>query len=370
MSKARVQVGVRDVASRALVSVGTVSRVLNNHPNVEADLKARVMEAVNELGYVHKPRRTPTLEFENSADVFIVQRQVRQITFCYRASIAPQLTAELGNTYFSMVLHGAEAECRQQNLHLRYRLIEDNAHELEQAREALIQSQSEALLLVNFIDHDLVNGLLQLNLPAVLVDHYFPDLPLDAVMNDSYYGALQAVQHLVNQGHRKIAFVHGLPHHTISRRYDAYRGALNTARITFDPRWVLQGNLMLEGGIEAAHEFVQRNLDCTAVFCSNDNTAFGFIQGLAAHGIRVPDDISVIGFDDVDAARFIVPPLSTVRANATALGRMAIRKLLERIADPSLPFTQTLVRAELIERQSVRSQLTEIRPNSLSSVGK
>lgn len=370
MSKARVQVGVRDIANRALVSVGTVSRVLNNHPNVEADLRARVMNAVNELGYVYKPRRNLTLDFDSADEVVFVQQRVRQITFCYRASIAPQFTPEMGNTYFPLVLHGAEAECRQQNLHLRYRIIEDDVHELERAREALIESQSEALLLVNFIDHELVNGLLQLNLPAVLVDHYFPDLPLDAIMNDSYYGALQAVQYLISQGHQKIAFIHGLPHHTISRRYDAYRGALNTARITFDPRWVLQGDLMLEGGIEAAHEFVRRNLDCTAVFCSNDNTAFGFIQGLSAHGIRVPDDISVMGFDDVDAARFIIPPLSTVRANATALGRMAIRKLLERIAHPSLPFTQTLVRAELIERQSVRSLLTEMNPNYLSSISK
>lgn len=354
MRRARIQIGVRDVADKALVSIGTVSRVLNNHPNVEADLRLRVLEAVNELGYVHRPRRTDRFIFDRSEGEAVEENKVRQVTFCYRKSISPQFTPEMGNTYFPLVLQGAEMECRQQNLHLRYRIIEDDAEELPRAREALLESQAEALVLVNFVDHTLISGLLELNLPAVLVDHYFPDLSLDAIMNDSYDGAFQAVQHLIKQGHRRIAFVNGLSHYTIIRRADAYRRALELAGISFNHEWVLQGDLTPEGGVAAAEKFVLQKLDCTAVFCANDNTAFGFIQGLATHGIRVPDSISIVGFDDVDAARFVTPPLTTIRADAPALGRMAIRKLLERIADPTLPVTQTLVRAELIERRSVR----------------
>jgi len=351
----RVQIGVRDIADLALVSIGTVSRVLNNHPNVEADLRLRVLDAVNKLGYVHHPRQTDRFLREVSEPDEGPNNKVQQITFCYRAGISPSFTAEMGNTYFPLVLQGAEMACRQQNLHLRYRIIEDDAKELPMARRALSDSQAQALLLVNFVDHELVNGLLELKLPAVLVDHYFSDLPLDAVMNDSYYGAFQAVQHLIKNGHRKIAFVSGLSHYTILRRFDGYCRALNVADITYDPAWLLTGDLTVESGVEAAHEFVRRKLDCTAIFCANDNTAFGVIQGLAQSGLQVPADISVMGFDDVEAARLVTPPLTTIRANAPALGRMAIRKLLERIYEPDLPITQTLVRSELIERRSVRT---------------
>jgi DNA-binding LacI/PurR family transcriptional regulator len=307
---------------------------------------------VNELGYVHRQRQS-LAEAEGMSENG--QRGIQHITFCFRPNISPLIAPELGNHYFPLVLRGAEAECRRLHLNLSYRLIEDDVNDLSRAREILNRSQSEALLLVNFIDHELVNGLLKMGLPAVLVDHYFPDLPLDAVLNDSYNGAFVAVKYFIEQGHRRIAFVDGLPHYTIQRRFDAYRRALESAGIVFDPALVLGGDLMPEGGVAAADEFVKRGLDATAVFCANDNTAFGFIQGLVKHGRRIPDEVSVVGFDDVEAARLITPPLTTIRANATALGRVAIRKLLERVNDATLPVTQTYVSSELVIRNSVRA---------------
>lgn len=353
MKKARVQVGIREVADRALVSTGTVSRVLNNHPNVETSLRLRVLDAVNELGYVHRQRHTD--QFSNGNGLLLKpDNGIKHITFCYRASISSHPTPLLGNTYFSLVLHGAEVECRQQSVNLRYRLIEDSAAALPSALEALIESKTEALVLVSFLDRTLVKGLLNSGLPVVLVDHYFPDLPLDAIMNDSYHGAYRLMEYLLKQGHCRIAFVDGPPHYTIQRRFDAYRRALEDHGLPFNPAWVLQGDLQVEGGNRAAEEFVRGKLDCTAVFCANDETAFGFIQKLADYKIKVPKDVSVVGFDDVEAARFVTPPLTTIRVDAPALGQIAIRKLLERANNPGIPFTQTMVRSELIERSSVQ----------------
>ena len=371
MKKARVSVNVSDVAKRAAVSPGTVSRVLNNNPNVEINLRLRVMEAVNQLGYVYRQRKTAQsaeaaeATEEVSLDTNIISNgkhskhkpSIREVTFCFRAGISPQYTPDVGNTYFPLVLQGAEMECRSNGLHLRYRIIEDSADELLVARAALLASKAEALLLVNFVDRTLVSGLLELNLPAVLVDHYFPDLPLDAVSSDSFYGALQVVQHLIARGHRRIAFVNGLPHYTVIRRFDGYREALAQAGIAYNPTYLLPGDLDLEAGVRAAEQFVHEQLDCTAVFCANDNMALGFIQGLAKHNLRVPADISVVGFDDVDVAKLVAPPLTTVQANASMLGHIAIRKLLDRVAAPTLSYTQTLVRVALVERESVRSIL-------------
>jgi LacI family transcriptional regulator len=351
------QVRVQDVALRAGVSVGTVSRVLNDHPNVESTIRLRVLNAINDLGFVHHRRRRanqPSLESNLPEIKTGIKPQIKRITLCCRTGIRQQNILGKGSTYFSQVLQGAETECVRWNLHLSYRIIEDKANELPRAREALKTSKAEALLLVNFADYTLTNGLLELGLPAVLVDHYFQDLPLDAVTNDSYHGAIKAMQYLLKQGHRRIGFINGLFHYTIQRRYDAYRLILDDIGVGFKPEWVIPGDLTVEGGRSAANEFVRRGLNCTAIFCANDETAFGLMQGLAAHGLRVPEDISVIGFDDEEAARLVSPPLTTIRANAFSLGRLAVHRLRERIADPTLPPTHSFIQAELIERKSVR----------------
>ncbi len=353
LPRTRRPVRIRDIADRALVSIGTVSRVMNNHPNVEVDLRMRVLDVAKELGYVHRPRQTDRFLNLEQDTPRPVRPVLDHIAFCCRAGVSPFVSAEV-NPYFSLVLQGAEAECRQQGLHLSYRIIEDDVAELEHAKKLLTRSRAEALLLLNFIDHELVRGLLETGLPAVLVEHYFPDLALDSVMNDSYQGAFQAVQYLIDCGHRRIAFVDGLNHCTIERRSDAYRRALGKAGITVDPAWVLPGNLLVAGGVQAGEEFLRRKLDCTAVFCANDSTAFGFMQTLAAHGLRVPQDLSIAGFDDIEASRYVSPPLTTIRANAPELGRLAVRKLIDRVTTPSLPITQTLIYGELIERRSVR----------------
>ena len=349
--RTRRAVRIRDVADRALVSIGTVSRVMNHHPRVEVDLRLRVLEAAKELGYVHRPRQV----YSDPGDAVgaTAVRKLNHIAFCCRAGVSPRVAPEF-NPYFSLVLQGAEAECRQQELQLTYRIIEDDPHELQGAGELFTRSRAEALVLLNFTNHALVDGLLDIGLPTVLVDHNFADLSLDTVMNDSYGGAFTAVRYLIGQGHRQIAFVDGLPHATIERRYDGYSRALAQAGIVADPAWVLPGNLRLDGGQRAGDEFVRRGIDCSAVFCANDETAFGFMQSLNDHGLRVPQDVSVVGFDDIAASRLVSPALTTIRANAPALGRMAVRRLIDRVADPSLPITQTLVHTELVERRSVR----------------
>jgi LacI family transcriptional regulator len=353
--RTRRAVRIQDVANQAAVSIGTVSRVMNNHPNVEAELRLRVLDAANNLGYIHRPRQTDRFRphAEESAPPPPATPPLNHIVFCCRSGVAPQVAPEL-NPYFSLVLQGVEAECRRLGVQLSYRIVEDDVRELPKAHDMIGRSGAEGMLLLNFIDHELVYGMLQTGLPGVLVEHYFPDLPLDSVMNDSYQGGFQAVEYLIQQGHRRIAFVDGLHHCTVERRYDAYRRALSKAGLAFDPAWVLPGNLLVDGGIAAGEEFVRRKLDCTGVFCSSDATAIGFMQALGRHGRRVPDDISIVGFDDIEASRYVSPPLTTIRANAPALGRMAVRQLIARVADPTFPATQTLIHADLIERLSVR----------------
>jgi LacI family transcriptional regulator len=344
------QVTIRDVAKLALVSIGTVSRVLNNVPNVEPELRLRVLRATQELGYVHRQRGNPATHAGNGEKD---KKTISRIAFCCRAELSP-IAPSIQNHYFSLVLQGVEAECRHQDLHILYSIIEDEAAELSRAQDKLRKSGADALLLVNFINEELVSGLLELGLPAILIDHFFPDLQLDVVMNQNYPSAMRAMRYLIESGHRRIGFLDGPPHYTIQRRRDGYRAALENAGIPFDPELVIPGNLYFDGGGHAADEIIRRKLDCTAFFCANDTSAIGLIQGLLRNGVRVPEDISVVGFDDIEAAKLISPALTTVRANPDQLGRMAVIRLLERCKDPTLPVCQTLLHSTLVERNSVR----------------
>ncbi|MDB5081635.1 MAG: LacI family transcriptional regulator [Chloroflexi bacterium] len=359
-------VTLKEVADRALVSLGTASRVLNNHPKVQPDLRLRVLNAATELGYpLEKGRANYGLAPVNfnpfaripgdnlALEVAPGQNpEITHVAFCCRPVISP-LMDETYNPYFSKILHGVEAECRQQNLHLIYRIINDDPAALETGRQKLQESGAEALLLINFISEELVRGLLELNLPAVLVDHYFPEMALDIVSHENFHSAFRAVRYIIEKGHRRVGFINGLPHFTIMDRFEGYRRALEEAGIPFNPDYVIQGDLLIEGGIKAAHQVVEQNLDCTAYFCANDDTAIGFIQGLRSHKLHVPSDISVVGFDDEESARLITPALTTVKANPVGVGRMAVRRLLERVKYPHLPVTQTLICTTLVERDSV-----------------
>jgi LacI family transcriptional regulator len=359
-------VTLKEVADRALVSLGTASRVLNNHPKVQPDLRMRVLNAATELGYPLEKGRanyglsspafnpfaringdTPALEVPTAQS-----QEITHVAFCCRPVISP-LMDESYNPYFSKILHGVEAECRQQNLHLIYRIINDDPAALETGRQKLQESGAEALLLINFISEELVRGLLELNLPAVLVDHYFPEMPLDVISHENYHSSFRAVSYIIAKGHRRIGFINGLAHFPILDRFEGYRRALEDAGIPFNPDYVLPGEMNIESGVKVAHRVVEQKLDCTAYFCSTDDTAIGFIQGLRSHNLQVPNDISVVGFDDAESARLITPALTTVKANPVGVGRMAIRRLLERVRNPNLPVTQTLICTTLMERDSV-----------------
>lgn len=357
-TKRHKEVNIRDVANRALVSVGTVSRSLNNRPGVELDLRERVLKAAKELNY-QLPKRVEPAAHNTSRQTHWFNpneaiTEISHVAFCCRPIISPLRSGEQ-DPYFPLMLRGVEAECSQYGLHLIYRIIEDEGRALEQGRKMLLESHADALLLINFVDRKLVGGLTDMGLPMVLVDHLFPDLPLDTVSNDNYSGGISAVRHLIKKGHRRIGFLNGLPHITVQQRFEGYRRALEEAGIPFDSAHVLPGDLTLDGGLAAAQTVIERGLDCTAYFCSNDWSAFGFIKGLRARGLRVPDDISIIGFDDAETSKLISPTLTTVRADPVGVGRMAVRKLIERVKFPNLSITQTLLYTELIERQSVRN---------------
>jgi LacI family transcriptional regulator len=350
-----------DVASLAKVSPGTVSRVFNNAANVDEGNRQRVLEAANQLGYIHVPKKRilPPTQLDYS-----LQTGLKSIVFALRDLPPPKpvpsrqpTTSEepemLGSLYFSLVFQGAMAEATRHKLNIISTLVEDGpqgASPLQKLRE---QGQMDGLLLVGFKSNGLAEQVLKFGVPVVAVDNYWRDLALDAVTINYSEGTMRAMEHLVELGHRDIIYVTGkLDGYATLSRLSGYRLSLMELGLPYRPELLFESNMTVGGGERVAKELLKSNLEFTAICCSNDADAIGVIRTLLKAGKRIPKDISVIGFDDMEAAKLISPPLSTIHASIEALGSVAVERLLARAADPTTPVRHTMLPTYLVARDS------------------
>jgi DNA-binding LacI/PurR family transcriptional regulator len=324
---------LRNIAQRAGVSAGTVSRVLNNKAGVDEQLQARVLHIATEMGYIPRTRSGAKRvgmflrELEPSAD---------------------------HNAYFSRIIYGAQAECRRRGWQFVFGSIGEGADAHLEFSRAIHGAQLDGLILENVLRREVVEMALGTGLPVVVVDDDYPDLPIECVNHDAYGGALTAVRYLLAQGHRRIGLLAGpVEHVNVRRRIAAYRDALGEAGLTYDAALVAECDLSVDGGERATALFLARRPAVTALFCSNDSSAIGALRALRASGVAVPGDISVLGFDDIEAARLVSPALTTVRVAAEAVGAAAVQALSDRFHHPQRPYSTRLLHTSLIVRESV-----------------
>jgi LacI family transcriptional regulator len=205
-------------------------------------------------------------------------------------------------------------------------------------------------------------------LPVVLVDNYIPGIFVDAVLANNFDGARAAVDYLINQGHREIAFIGGptlenAPRpinkfYTIERRAAGYRTSLLDAGLPVNYALYEAGNCGIDGGYEACTRLIERNVQFSAIFCCNDATAIGAMKALREKGYRIPEDVSMVGFDDIDMVEHLTPALTTVRINKEAMGYTAIKQLIWRSTRADATSVTSLLEVELIKRNSVLSHST------------
>jgi DNA-binding LacI/PurR family transcriptional regulator len=192
-----------------------------------------------------------------------------------------------------------------------------------------------------------------MQLPLVLVYRSMPSLALPAVTVENKDGARRLVEHLIGLGHRRIAHIHG-PHQNEDSHWRArgYYEALAAHGVPADPALLAEGGFSEETGAQAARELLARGAPFSALFAADDEMAIGAIGVLNSAGLRVPQDVAVVGFDDIVTARYIQPPLTTVRAPTEQVGREAVRLLLAAIAGEPAPAQPTLLPVELLIRES------------------
>jgi DNA-binding LacI/PurR family transcriptional regulator len=325
---------IRDVAHAASVSIGTVSRALKNQPGLSEATRERVVEVARQLGY----------------DAAHLRTRIKRVTFLLHR----QHNNFAVSPFFSHVLHGFEEACRERRL-VPSVLTAGPTHDLAQQMRL---HAPDAVAVAGFIEPELIAHLRSMNRPVVLIDLKAPGFR--SVNVDNARGAALAMQHLFALGRERVAFIGGsLAHHSIAQRALGYRRAYFEAGRLFDPTLEITTQPGIDADVAAADAMtrliVQAREQSTpmpdAVFAYNDAAALAAMRMCLAHGLRVPQDVAFVGFDDIPAAAQSTPPLTTVTVDKEALGRRGVELLLE--SDQSHPdATDTLVPVHLIPRAS------------------
>jgi LacI family transcriptional regulator len=228
---------------------------------------------------------------------------------------------------------------------------------LEQVKSSIERGFVDGLILINYGSRELIEGIHQLQIPLVLVEPriLIPSVfSIDTVVSDDFYGGKLAVKHLLSLGHRSIACIGTAAAYVTQLRFDGYRIALNDAEIVYRPELFVrvQSDLTVDEGQWAMQQLLARDVTFTAVFCMNDNVALGAIRALNAAGLRVPDDISVVGFDNHEGAALSHPPLTTIEGTPEQKGMVAIQRLVDRTTRPNTSVLQSMLPVHLVTRAS------------------
>ena len=310
---------IRDVALNARVSIATVSRTINMLPTVNKALAKRVWRSIEDLN-------------------FYPNTQARGLS-SGRSRIFGLILPDITNPFFPELVQGFEDVAVKAGYEILISSTSYDPNRMELAVRRMLERKVDGVAVMTFgIPLPYLDRLEAQQIPLVYVDDG-PSGPLMTVLKVDYQqGIRQGVQHLAALGHRRIAFVSGPPQQLSSQlRISAFVRAIGEIGVTPGNDLLIEGDHTLEGGEKGATYLLRLKTRPTAVVCSNDMTAIGMLRSIARAGLRTPDDISVVGFDDIHLAEFVSPPLTTVRMSRTALADAAV-SALRRHADPPEQF--------------------------------
>ena len=327
---------LQDVAERAKVSIATVSRVLNKSDKVVPETRATVEQALRDLDY--RPNR--------------VARRLRMKDG--RAHLVGLIIPDIQNPFYAEIARGVEDAAYANE----YALLLCNSDEnLEKEKFYLDVMQAESvdgLVLPPFDENDFaVVEVVETGLPVVCVDRSLARTKTDLVEVDNYQGALEAVYHLLDRGHKQIGLIEGRSHVSTSReRRRGYLDALAAAGMAVRKELMRAGDFKQESGRVLTNELLGLRKPPTAIFVCNNLMTVGALAALHQRGRRVPQDVAVVGFDDLPWAEALDPPPTVVRQPAYDVGRQAMELLLKRIIEPTRPPVTVRLRPELVVRRS------------------
>ncbi|ANJ55332.1 LacI family transcriptional regulator [Pseudomonas silesiensis] len=324
---------IKDVAALAGISYTTVSHVVNKTRPVSEEVRVKVEAAIKTLDYVPSA----------------VARSLKAKTTATIGLLVPNSL----NPYFAELARGIEDYCERNGYCVILCNSDDNPDKQRSYLRVLLEKRIDGLIVASAGgDAGLAQGLAGVRTPMVIVDRGLEGVDADLVRIDHEYGAYLATRHLLELGHRDIATIGGPANTSVAQmRLAGYCRALQEAGVTVPRERMLESDFTSTGGYDAAAILLAKNPP-SAIFAGNDMIGIGVLRAAAERNIRVPTELSVIGFDDIQISRYVYPALTTVGQSILQLGEMAAEVLLRRIATPAMATDQRIVTPSIVLRES------------------
>ncbi|MDK2919786.1 MAG: hypothetical protein PWQ37_2519 [Candidatus Petromonas sp.] len=337
------KVSIREVAKEANVSISTVSRVLRNYKNVPPETRERVMGAVKKLNYV-----------PNIAAQSLTQGSMRNIGIVFTRSTENAFS----NPFFADVLRGIGSVAEKYDYYLQLISFSDINMEKEETIKLLKSGRVDGVILLSSRVYDsLIYELLSQDLKFVLsgrvLEHNLLGEKMYYVNTDNIGDSYKAVCHLIKMGHKKIAILNAPMDYVVSKdRYDGFRQALMWGGIEHEPDLEINGGYTLEDAKKAVKEKLMKRRDITAIFATDDMKAVATVQAAKELGLRVPEDIAVIGYNDFREATIVEPNLTTIRVPIYDLGKESANMLVKLLKGEEIKERKKILPTEFIIRES------------------
>ncbi|HMN43224.1 MAG TPA: LacI family DNA-binding transcriptional regulator [Povalibacter sp.] len=330
-------VSIKDVAKIAGVSIATVSRTINNKDRVNEETRERVRRAIESTGF---SPNTLAQNFRRGRTNFIMV-----------------VLPSIGDPFFAGVVKGIQSIAQQKGYNVLFSETKMNSDEFT---SMLVSRQADGLILLATVPPagvEILSRERHRALPIVIAcEAIQPEMRhLPSVHIDNVAAAKEATRFLISHGHERIAFISGTNTSLLTKDREAgYRAAMKAAKLPIQDGWVLEGKLTIDGAIKATRNLLHHASKPTAILCANDDMAIGALHEIRSTGLSVPDDISVVGFDDIRYSQVVNPPLTTVRQPAEEIGEKAMYRICHAIEEGvTLTAEPELVPHELVIRRSV-----------------
>lgn len=333
---------IKDVAKKAGVSISTVSLVINKKGYVAPETREKIMNAIQELDYkpLHSARKLATKQTGNIG---------------YIVWDAHFSEVEI---FYSQIFLGMEYAARGTDNYILLTTVKENFDPKTDLPRFLRYKDVDGVVLAGRVPHSLIDYLENQGLPFVLIDYSVPGKVYNSIVLDNYNGAYQAVDQLIKSGRKNVGFVGGSFYHpSVKERYRGYREALEangliTSGYLDEFSYLKNVETSPEIGQTGVKELVAKSKNIDAIFCCNDTTAIGALTELKSMNFKVPDDIALVGFDDITSSLFCDPPLSTVRVPKLDIGKEAFKLLTDIINTPNATPQTRIISVEYIKRKS------------------
>jgi LacI family transcriptional regulator len=335
---------IKDVAKEASVSIATVSLVINNNGRISQQTRKKVLKAIKKLNY-HPSRSARGLVSQKTGNIGFILTEEHFLRT---------------EPFYTKIFLGTEFEARSKDYYVLLATVNSSFNEGDPLPRFIAEKNFDGIVIAGKVPTALTKSILKYNKPTVFVD-FSPNInnkDYTNILTDNIKGGQLATDHLIKYGHKKIAFIGGeISHPSISERLHGYKLALDRAKLNIDESVIITNDdeLSRQNGCAAAELLISKKKHVTAIFAANDATAIGVMQCLKDNGIKIPDEISVVGFDDVEADLFIDPPLTTIRVPKLDMGTEAIQLLIGLINNENVKVKKILMPVELIMRKSTKN---------------